>query len=71
MAGQYSGVVKAAALVLGLAGTIGLGVHTAKACGPYNKTDAVKDTKLGKLSSKLEGRKTSSSKSEGLSSHEK
>ena len=71
MAGQYSGVVKAAATILGVAGTIGLGVHTAKACGPYSKTEAMKETKAGKLSSKLENRKSSSSKKEGLSSREK
>ena len=71
MAGQYSGVAKAAATILGVAGGIGLMVHTAKACGPYSKTDAMKDTKAGKLSSKLENHKTSSSNREGLSSREK
>ena len=71
MAGQYQGVAKAAAMVLGVAGAIGLGVHTAKACGPYVKTDAMKDTKAGQLSSKLENHKTSSSEREGLSSREK
>ena len=62
MAGQYSGVVKAAATILGVAGTIGLGVHTAKACGPYSKTDAMKETKAGKLSSKLDNKSTGSSR---------
>ena len=62
MAGQYSGVVKAAALVLGVAGTIGLGVHTAKACGPYSKTDAMKNTKAGKLSSKMTAKRGGSSR---------
>ena len=71
MAGQYQGVAKAAATILGVAGGIGLMVHTAKACGPYVKTDAMKDTKAGQLSSKLENHKTSSSEREGLSSREK
>ena len=71
MAGQYSGVAKAAATILGVAGGIGLMVHTAKACGPYSKTDAMQETKAGKLSSKLDERKVSSSKKEGLSSREK
>ena len=62
MAGQYSGVIKAAATILGVAGTIGLGVHTAKACGPYSKTDAMKDTKAGKLSSKLTAKREGSSR---------
>ena len=61
MAGQYSGVIKAAATILGVAGTIGLGVHTAKACGPYSKTDAMKETKAGKLSSKLTAKREGSS----------
>ena len=71
MAGQYQGVAKAAATILGVAGGIGLMVHTAKACGPYSKTDAMKGTKVGQLSSKLENHKTSSSEREGLSSREK
>ena len=61
MAGQYSGVVKAAATILGVAGTIGLGVHTAKACGPYSKTDAMKETKAGQLSSKMIAKREGSS----------
>ena len=71
MAGQYQGVAKAAATILGVAGGIGLMVHTAKACGPYSKTDAMQETKAGKLSSKLENRKDSSSEKKGLSSREK
>ena len=62
MAGQYSGVIKAAATILGVAGTIGLGVHTAKACGPYSKTDAMKETKAGKLSSKVTAKREGSSR---------
>ena len=62
MAGQYSGVIKAAATILGVAGTIGLGVHTAKACGPYSKTDAMSETKAGQLSSKLNNKSTGSSR---------
>ena len=71
MAGQYQGVAKAAATILGVAGGIGLMVHTAKACGPYSKTDAMQETKAGQLSSKLENRKASHSEREGLSSREK
>ena len=62
MAGQYQGVAKAAAMVLGVAGAIGLGVHTAKACGPYSKTDAMKDTKAGQLSSKVTAKREGSSR---------
>ena len=62
MAGQYQGVAKAAAMVLGVAGTIGLGIHTAKACGPYSKTDAMKDTKAGQLSSKVTAKREGSSR---------
>ena len=62
MAGQYQGVAKAAAMVLGVAGAIGLGVHTAKACGPYVKTDAMKDTKAGQLSSKVTAKREGSSR---------
>lgn len=48
---QYGGVLEFASALLGLAGTIGAIAYAASECQPYNETDAVKDTPLGKLSS--------------------
>ena len=52
MWGQYGGIAQAAAAVLGLMGAIGAITYASNECAPYNKTDDVKDTKLGQLSSK-------------------
>ena len=50
--GQYGGIAQAAAGLLGLMGAIGAITYASNECAPYNQTDDVKDTKLGKLSSK-------------------
>lgn len=52
MWGQYGGIAQAAAGLLGLMGAIGAITYASNECAPYNQTDDVKDTKLGKLSSK-------------------
>ena len=59
--GQYGGIMKAVAGLVGLMGAIGAITYAGNQCNPYNQTDDVKDTKLGKLSSKFESAKAESS----------
>lgn len=59
--GQYGGVMKAVAGLVGLMGAIGAITYAGSQCNPYNQTDDVKDTKLGKLSSKFESAKAEAS----------
>ncbi len=51
---ENRGIMQMAAGVLGFAGILGAMVHAAQDCGPYAKDDYVKDTDLGKLSSKMD-----------------
>lgn len=50
---ENRGIMQMAAGVMGFAGILGAMVHAAQDCGPYAKDDYVKDTDLGKLSSKM------------------
>ena len=51
---ENRGIMQMAAGVLGFAGILGAMVHAAQDCGPYVEDDYVKDTDLGKLSSKMD-----------------
>ena len=51
---QNRGIVQAVATVVGLMGAIGAITYAGNQCNPYNKTDDVKDTKLGEMSSKFD-----------------
>lgn len=70
--GQYGGIAQAVAGLLGLMGAIGAITYASNECAPYNQTDDVKDTKLGKLSSKyVKDGDSSSADKKDASSEEK
>lgn len=50
---RNGGILQAVGAVALLGGVIGAIVHASKACAPYNETDAVKNTDIGKLHAKV------------------